>query len=737
VALLVAGCALGALTELTEVSSAALPDGRAYELVSPPDKNGGDIISAGRQTQAATSGNAVSFASLQAFSDAIGTGLSTQYIAQRSGMPGTNGWTTHAILPKLNPGSFTTLTFSKDSVYKGELAPDLSKGVLLTLTPLTNSPDVDQVANLYLRNDLLRAGDGSYTLLSSCPVCAGAPLTDPVGLYFPAFAGATPDFGHVLFEAKQNLTADAPAQSPGCEFSGCRPRLYEWDHGTLRLAGILPDGQCIALGQTPGCGARISIAGQGFTQKLYTPNSISQDGSRIFFTVPPFASATSGDLYMRLNHATTVQVNESERTDCAGDPTCGGNGIPDPQPDPNGAQPAAFQTASADGTRVFFTTSEQLTDNDTNTTPDLYMYDSSLPDSDPHNLTLISIGNPPSAVTPLVDGVMGASADGRYVYFVAQGQIVAGGPPLVEQYGLYVWHDGDVKFIGSMDGSVLFTDILGLDTNLTPLMARVTPDGKHLLFVSQSGDGLTGYNHGTGCSGPGSNPCTEVYEYSAAGDSLACVSCNPSGAPATSDAAIYVRIGTGGTAGSHINHPMSDDGTKVLFETGEKLVPEDRNGKKTDVYEYDAPTGKVHLISSGTSEDDSHFLDASPDGHDVFFSTNQRLVGWDTDNNYDLYDARVGGGFPEPPVAPAECAGGACQGAVSGTPGFAAPGSALLLSVSASGNAHPRPVTKKKPKPCAKGKVRKKVHGKVRCVKPVRKHRATKSSRARAGRRSK
>jgi len=89
--------------------------------------------------------------------------------------------------------------------------------------------------------------------------------------------------------------------------------------------------------------------------------------------------------------------------------------------------------------------------------------------------------------------------------------------------------------------------------------------------------------------------------------------------------------------------------------------------------------GCLRLISSGRSESDSHFLDASPSGRDVFFSTDERLVRWDTDNNYDLYDARIGGGFQEPPAATPECVGEQCQGnlAVPPTPSTFGSGGAV------------------------------------------------------------
>jgi hypothetical protein len=78
------------------------------------------------------------------------------------------------------------------------------------------------------------------------------------------------------------------------------------------------------------------------------------------------------------------------------------------------------------------------------------------------------------------------------------------------------------------------------------------------------------------------------------------------------------------------------------------------------------------------------FGGASADGGDVYFTSPSALTGSDKDERWDIYDARVGGGFPEP-LAPSPCdagAEGSCNGAPVGTPtqvtpstpGFVGPG---------------------------------------------------------------
>lgn len=704
---LVACAAFAAWGVVVSASGAAtLPDGRKYELVSPPNKGGGEVMPLPSRTRAATSGNAVGFLSLSGFGDVAGSSVAAEYVSRRDGAANTNGWSTHSIFPKLEPISVNGAIVGLDSVYLGDFSDDFSQGILRTFTNLSGDPNLERVPNLYVRTDLLNAGEGTYQTLTSCPVCV-APLD--YDFTAPSFVAATSDYGHILFETRQNLTPDTVAGGSGA------PKLYEWDHGIVRDVGILPDAE--------GGGVSFrSVAGTGPTGPRYTLRVMSADGSRIIFTT----GSNIGPLYMRENHATTVRVDGSERTDCAGDPNCGGDDVPDPSPDPAATGESRFETASADGSTIVFRTLDQLTDDDLNGGFDLYRYDASLPPEDPHNLTRLSISTGSDGGG--VGSVLGASDDGSYVYFTAAGQLVSGGPA-VPKFGIYMWHEGaPLEFIGSLalDDDVLING-LG-QSSLTQLGARVSPDGLHLLFTSGSGEGLGGYDQTSGIAGCGKvsgSGCAEMYLYDASKDTLVCASCNPTGAPATTDASFALSTGQGAArAATHLTHALSDDGRRVFFTSGERLVAEDRNVTKRDAYMYDVPTGTLHLLSSGKSTSDSYFLDATPNGNDAFFVTREQLVGWDVDNGFDLYDARVGGGFPDPVVT--NCSGDACQGPLVGPPPATVPKSIDFFS----GNDNVKPNAKPKPKPkkCKKGKVRKRVHGKVTCVKKKTTHKAGKRS---------
>ncbi len=687
-------------------AGAALPDGRAYELVSPPDKLGNDVTSDSSRTRAAAAEApglpmAVTFASLGGFADVQGMGISTEYLAQRTGEPGTSGWGTHAITPPQAPLSILAAAQVLDPLYEGDMSPDLTRGIFRAWSPLTNDANVRDVANLYLRTDLRQPGPGAWRLLTGAAAPL-APISD--GLQRPYLAGASSDLRHAIFESRLALTPDA---APG------NPMLYKADDGAVRLlapAAGCPDG---AVPVAP-----CSIAGAGASALRQTARAISDDGSRVELSAPisGLTSSISTDpaaptaLYQLDDHGTPsaaddtlTQVNASEKT----------------PPDPPRA--ARFATASRDGERVVFTSDEQLTD-----TPGsgVYLWRRTPPPGAGH-LTLI--GDGASAA------VIGASDDARSVYFVVLGQLLPGGPPVSEE-GIYLWRDdgspsGALSFVGGISAAdATANDNTSFTWNGTPDVARVTPDGGELLFEVSDGGALAPHaDHGV-CTGKNPNNtsdgrCSELYLYRAAGSTpldpdVVCVSCLPGVAPATAGAYVNVHEGAGASQVTwHLSRALSDDGRRVFFSTAQPLVPEDVNGR-VDAYEYDVGSGTVRLLSSGRDEADSWFLDASASGDDVFFTTRERLVGWDVDSAYDVYDARVGGGFPDPAPPPAGCAGDACHGVPAAPPPDAALASPGFAGVGNWPAPAPRPVrSKAAPRRCKRGTVLRRVHGRRRCVK--------------------
>jgi len=683
-------------------ATAALPDNRDYELVSPAAKNGSDVMAATSKTIAAQAGGAVAFASLRGFGDVRGTSTDAQYLARRTGIQGTSGWDTHAVTPagrSHTPAALATFNWSS---FEAAFTPDLSRAVYRSWRPLTDPANTDDLLNLFVISNLL-TGPGSAELATDSEVAI--PALDPIfKLFFmqPSLDAVSTDLSHVLFESSAALTPEADA-NPFAQ------KLYEYAGGRVRLVGRVPtapDTECDDI-NGPACVAASSsqagISGSVGSEAFYADGMMSDDGSRAFFQVP--AGGGPGAVYMRENGTMSVQLNVNETT---------------------GETPAArLWAAAADGSRVFFASSDSLIDGGEG---GLYMYDANAPAGS--HLTLLSrseIGESHS-----FESVIGTSDDGHYVYFASSGQLV-GGESARPTAGLYLWHDGDLAYIGDfVDGSEARRNGPRTSWNFPKVtrMARVAPDGRHVLFMTRSDagfagrGGFTGYDQNGVCPyDPTSFGCRELYVYSADTGRLACASCNPTGRTATSVALTDLTEGSGSAwITAHLSRALSDDGSRVFFSTAEALVPGDTN-RTWDAYEYDVPSASVHLLSSGRDPTPSYFMDASANGDDVFFVTRQQLVGWDVDDSYDLYDARVNGGLPDPVKPPPVCAGDACLPAAGGQPATDTAGSGQYHGL---GNA---PGKLRKHKRCARGRVHRTIRGRQRCV------RAKKHKRARHRRR--
>ena len=200
----------------------------------------------------------------------------------------------------------------------------------------------------------------------------------------------------------------------------------------------------------------------------------------------------------------------------------------------------------------------------------------------------------------------------------------------------------------------------------------------------------------------------------------------------------------GGSAPAEIEYEMlsrdiSEDGSRIVFKTDEQLSAAAVNGRP-DIYEWheDQPgKGTVGLVSSGTAESQDGYATLSPSGRDLFFATTAGLARADTENDTDIYDARIGGGFVE--SEPTErCAGDACQGALSNPEPLLIPGSVSQTA----GENYPAPIvtvakpkTKNKPKHKPKHKRKGKARGKGKRASVGRKARKARGA-SRKGRRS-
>jgi hypothetical protein len=654
-------------------ATSALPDGRAWELVSPAARmgnvfpaepykyNGGSCKSCvpgwnaeKAPMQASPDGNAVAYEG-----DPFSGGLAAEansYVSRR----GEAGWGTAALsTPQLDAQVFKAFS------------PDLSKAIMLQVSPALTPEAPEGFADLYLREE----GKGLRALITGEPPnrSPGDPAAD--NALQVAYAGANPGsegapaFSHVIFAANDALTGLNQGIAPAAPQVAANERnLYEWSEGELHLVNVLPGNEAAAADAVFGSG---NLAAAGDETPDFS-HAISDDGSRIFWSSRP-----TGQVYVREGGVSTTE-------------------IPDP---------GKFLTATPDGSKVLL--------------GDGVVYN--LESESPTDLTGGAGG---------FQGIAGASADLSRIYFVdtevlseeenANAEAAEEGAS-----NLYLWEAGTVSFIGRLVGdTVENNDNHQGDTNQLGVwragpgsrLAQASADGRFLAF--QATVQLTGYDNlpreAESCIGSGTEgrlKCSEVFEYDAVAKTLICASCNPSGEPPLGGSTLSV-INTFGFFPQPKNLAPEGEG-RLFFESLDALVQSDTNGRIQDVYEFEPAgvgdctraKGCLSLISSGRGPKDSVFVDASADGNDVFFTTTDQLVGADKNDFTDLYDARVGGGIAEAlnPV----CEGQACRGATAAPPSEQTAASATFVGPPNS-----------KSKPCRKGFVRK--HG--RCVKRHKRH---------------
>ncbi len=458
-----------------------------------------------------------------------------------------------------------------------------------------------------------------------------------------------------------NHRPTSPAPSPLVPCSGpssapnfCSPSattnkstLYDLHEGQLEIVGVLPNGKA---------NPENSLLGRpGSKLEAILENAISLDGSRIFWAstpnaLPSFGSMSPDELYVRIDGERTLAISDAV--------------------DPDPKLKAKYWTAATDGSAVLFTMGEQFADVEA-----LYEFDvDAALAGDPEPERLIAKGVP---------GVLGAADDLSRIYFASEESLAPGSVP--GEWNLYLEEDGATELVAVLGEH----DRRSHEHGLSPIRdepflhaSRVTPSGGQIAF--QALTPLTAYDNFNPATG---KRYSEVYRYDAVSDQLICVSCNPSGEPPSgppikapyhaSEASLgspefqtqYGQAGTLPTCENehYCSRVVSEDGNRIFFHSNESLENGDSNGGVKDVYQWEAQGtgscetagGCIDLISTGTSAQISEFLDASAEGADVFFSTTSSIDPRDP-ASIDVYDAKVGGGFPIPPKQP-DCLGDSCQ----------------------------------------------------------------------------
>ncbi len=563
-----------------------LPDGRGWEMVSPVDKGGGAIAAPG----ALFGGGDIQAASTAAAAAPLITYGSSTAFGEAVGAPPASQYASAR-----SAGGWSTANISTplDSAAYGDepdgapyrlFSDDLSKALLFGGLPCRGGLETCQAPNPPLPGTGAPTGYMAYYLRDT----ASGSLVSLLGAADVAHSAVSPPDFEVAF-------AGAGADLSHVVLSSCAALTADAEEvpgGPGRCDPGAPNlyewssGGLKSLNLLPG-------ESQGSPgAEIAAPNgAVSVDGSRVYWT-------RGGNLYLREGDQTD-QVDEAQ----------GGGGT--------------FQAATPEGSVAFFTKGGHL-----------YRFAAATKSA--------------SDIAPAggVLGVLGASADGSYAYYLDAG-------------GLERWHAGTTTTIASGAGAATSGDYPPATGT-----ARVSPDGQDLVFLSKAE--LNGYDNADADSG---QPDTELYLYGppAGGGpaTLVCASCNPTGERPRGPSTIPGALVNGSTR-AYRPRALAATGNRVFFDSEDKLAVQDTNSRP-DVYEWErqgvgdcarAP-GCVSLISSGRGTEGASFLDATADGSDAFFITSESLVGADP-GSIDAYDARVGGGFAEAPK-PIPCIGDACQ----------------------------------------------------------------------------
>jgi hypothetical protein len=577
----------------SENNSTRLPECRAYEMVTPLYKEGFPV----ERPTYGDDGGAVAYISLGNFADGAQGGFN-RYIATRSSA----GWTTTSPY-----GPATTYNSYEIVVFSADLRSSL---VLMQ----RGAAPADEGQFYYLRGP-----EGSFTRVGPVAV----PGVDGGGA---STREASPDLTHVIFGHGLGTSNDESAAL--YEFVGTGnegpPRPVSVDN-----AGASTPGEACSAGLTNGDGRD-------------TPG-ISTDGRVI-----AFLSGCNGtgalQLWARVGGSATVAVSRSECTRTSGDP----GGVC------NALAPASYAGMATDGSRVYFTTTQQLVNGDTDQSNDLY--DCEILPGAP---APVGLANSCSSLTEVsgnasganVEGVVRISEDGSRVYFVAKGVLAANlgtndAAPVAGDENLYVWQKDAAHPAGQA------TFVTKLESGIG--QAQTTTDGRYLVFTTASR-----------LLPSDTDEAADVYRYDADTHGLLRLSTDSSGTGGDEPGA-DVRLANPGTptlgTPVRLKSAITSDAATVVFGTAEQLSPADTNNGP-DVYAWH--DGQVSLISPGGAYGASA-LGITASGRDIFFETGQPLTAGDSGTEGDVYDARVDGGFPV--AAPATCSGEACQGSTTPQP---------------------------------------------------------------------
>jgi hypothetical protein len=597
---------------------AFLPDCRAYEMVSPVDKNGADISvlydnsqRPAALEQVAAEGGAFTFSAYRAFAEPKSSPYTSQYRAQR--VPG-KGWEVESISPpRRGPAIIETPSLQNDYWL---FTPDLCQALVFDNTEQAFAPGAVPGYRALYRRDICA---NEYEAI--------APLTEPTisrkeFVFEPV--GSSNDGSRVFIAAEGGL---AEGSNPGAQ------QLYEVVDGHTSLVCILPNEKALAGPCNVG-----SFEPANPELQSRRAGAVSGNGETVYWS-----DQATGQLYVRLSGAATLTVSKPAAEFWGASPDGsravysekGTLKVFDLESDSSTTIAGGFiglLGESADAKKLYLVSDEALAAGAVAGEPNLYLYQAGEPGSFTYIARLSDAdtterGVPyPTATSPILHSAQ-VSEDGNAVVFMSVGRPTG-------------FNNTDAA-TGQADAEVYLYRAGGPLTCLTCSPSGARPSGADAseYWVTKSAFWVAG-------------------QISRAQSSL-------------HGPRVISANGTRVFFETYVPLSARDaNGQKDVYEWEASGA-----GNCTPAAEgFEASVGGcVNLISSGESPEPSEFLDSTADGGEAFFKTESSLLPQDP-GQVDIYDAKEGGGFPVQPPVPESCKGEACQSTTS-PPATTNPGS--------------------------------------------------------------
>lgn len=736
---LIVGCAIAGTLALPH-DALSLPDRRAYEMVSPPYKGG---YGATRIEGVAPDGKSVAFGSVGAFAGVeVSLPLGDEYIAHRTEA----AWVTEGLEPPPSLG----LPQGDESQQVLDYSPTLS----LVLWHGCKAPNVQAagVCGEAIFMDHLTASLNFYEnweLLGE-PLVLQEASGEPVVVDYD---GASADFCHLVLQAGPLVPEAIGTRLQLYDMqTGCNSQRSLRPIG-LDNQGAPVNPHC---SETIGHRTtnNFNAVSRDAQEIFFTQNVAIAEGEK---GCGAATAANPEQLFVRVGDTRTVEVSRPLSPGTSGGCGEGGKAgeVPGEVPCSGAASrpSAVFWGSSEDGTKVYFTTAARLVPADGDSSRDLYEATIGCPeerlDCEPAERQVIALARISEGATSTeayVRGVVKIAPDGSHVAFIAGGVLtgepgVGGRLPQTGADNLYVYDalTRRLKFVadlcsgpalsglakdascpteleeapGSPDEpiSAPYTDVpLWLaDTETREAQFNVCgKEAAECTGVDETGRFLVFTTYGR-LTKNDIDDAKDIYRYDMLEGSLERVSVGEEGFDANGNCEELAKesacdaniVLTGGffnglalyAEHNLTNRAVSEDGSRVVFETTEPLASRVSNGLQ-NVYEWHREPGEaegtVAAISTGSALAPDRQPVLTPSGEDLFFMTTQSLVPTDTGNEKDVYDARHDGGFPQGAEQPQHCEGEACLGPLSEQPGPIVPGSLLQAPTSESASHPPR-----------------------------------------------